>query len=178
DRRFREIHPRAEARHLAENGANDGRLTSGAGHDSARDEREPATRRLRVRAAPGPWRQPVFVEERTEQRVVEGTLDPNGDDLARRIDAGRLEVHDLVSLRAPRELTPFTGALDEHGLNRTDAAVEVLAPQLLGHFEEPREPFALFFFGHVVAESERRRVRPRRVLEPKKPGKLDRSHEL
>ena len=114
-----------------------------------------------------------------------GARDLDLDDLADESARARgVDVDDLASLRAPlhavaREvaLLALARALDEHLLPRPDEAREVRRAELVGELEEAREPLALHLFRHVVAEPQRRGVRPRRVLEAEERHEADLAHE-
>src|SRR6187402_2634463 len=99
--------------------------------------------------------------------MLEGLRDRRLDELTDEHAAGdACEVDDLVPARAPlEEPGRLAGPLHEDLLARAHERREVRLRLRLDEGEKAREPGALLFFRDVVAELERGRVRPGRVLE-------------
>ena len=120
----------------------------------------------------------------TDQRMPIGLANLDFDDLPdERPGPRRLDVHDLVAIRAAldaalREVAflALARALDEHTLARSDERRKVRGAERLGYLEQEREPLALYLRRDVIAEAQRRSVRPWGILECEERNEPDFAH--
>ncbi len=115
------------------------------------------------------------------QAVAKRLVDRHGHQLAGRVVTfGRDQMNDLVSLAAPSEapVSPGEGPSTRTCTSWPTSDSEVRLLLRLDEGKQAREAIVFHLFGDLIAELERRRIRPRRVLERKGGNEADAPHQL